>query len=98
MSDTPSPEHLVEGLVKLLTVEKRASDIYRGRPQKGGMGRVFGGQVLAQALQAAQASVPEAKHAHSLHAYFLRGGVEGPPIEYRIERDFDGRSFANRRV
>ena len=98
MSDTPTPEQLVEGLVKLLTVEKRASDIYRGRPQKGGMGRVFGGQVLAQALQAAQASVPEGKEAHSLHAYFLRGGVEGPPIEYRIERDFDGRSFANRRV
>ncbi|MEM7702130.1 MAG: acyl-CoA thioesterase domain-containing protein [Pseudomonadota bacterium] len=98
MSDTPNPEQLVDGLVELLTVEKRASDIYRGRPQKGGMGRVFGGQVLAQALQAAQASVPEGKHAHSLHAYFLRGGVEGPPIEYRIERDFDGRSFANRRV
>jgi len=98
MSDTPTPEQLVDGLVRLLTVEKRASDIYRGRPQKGGMGRVFGGQVLAQALQAAQASVPEGKHAHSLHAYFLRGGVEGPPIEYRIERDFDGRSFANRRV
>lgn len=98
MSDTPTLEQLVNGLVELLTVEKRASDIYRGSPQKGGMGRVFGGQVLAQALQAAQASVPEGKHAHSLHAYFLRGGVEGPPIEYRIERDFDGRSFANRRV
>ncbi len=96
--ETPSPQQLVEGLVKLLTVEKRACDVYRGRPQKGGMGRVFGGQVLAQALQAAQASIPEGKEAHSLHAYFLRGGVEGPPIEYRIERDFDGRSFANRRV
>ncbi len=94
----PTPENLVEGLVHLLTVEKRASDIYRGNPQQGGMGRVFGGQVLAQALQAAQASVPGAKTAHSLHAYFLRGGVEGPPIEYRIERDFDGRSFSNRRV
>ncbi len=94
----PTPEHLVEELVRLLTVEKRASDIYRGNPQQGGMGRVFGGQVLAQALQAAQASVPSAKTAHSLHAYFLRGGVEGPPIEYRIERDFEGRSFANRRV
>ncbi|MEL7319534.1 MAG: acyl-CoA thioesterase II, partial [Pseudomonadota bacterium] len=54
MSDTPTPEKLVNGLVELLTVEKRASDIYRGSPQKGGMGRVFGGQVLAQALQAAQ--------------------------------------------
>ena len=102
MSDTspapPSPQALVNQLIDLLTVEKRAADVYRGKPQQGGMGRVFGGQVLAQALQAAQACVPEAKTAHSLHAYFLRGGTEGPPIEYRIERDFDGRSFANRRI
>ncbi|MEO0464510.1 MAG: acyl-CoA thioesterase domain-containing protein [Pseudomonadota bacterium] len=98
MSDNRTPEELVAGLVRLLTVEKRASDIYQGRPQKGGVGRVFGGQVLAQALQAAQASVSGDKSAHSLHAYFLRGGREGPPIEYRIERDFDGRSFSNRRV
>ena len=98
MTDTPSNEQLVAGLVKLLTVEKAAADVFVGRPQKGGMGRVFGGQVLAQALQAAQLTIPETKQAHSLHAYFLRGGKEGPPIEYRIQRDFDGRSFANRRV
>ncbi|MCK0128850.1 acyl-CoA thioesterase II [Erythrobacter sp. F6033] len=98
MSKTPSPEELVDDLVRLLTVDKRASDIFAGSPQKGGMGRVFGGQVLAQALQAAQASVSDGKSAHSLHAYFLRGGKEGIPIEYRIERDFDGRSFSNRRV
>ncbi|RZV34928.1 MAG: acyl-CoA thioesterase II [Sphingomonadaceae bacterium] len=98
MSEAPSPEKLVAGLVKLLTVEKRATDVYQGLPQKGGTGRVFGGQVIAQALQAAQTSVTDGKQAHSLHAYFLRGGKEGPPIEYRIERDFDGRSFANRRV
>ncbi|QYU67737.1 acyl-CoA thioesterase II [Leptolyngbya sp. 15MV] len=75
-----------------------AGDIFVGRPQKGGVGRVFGGQVIAQALQAAQASAPEGMEAHSLHAYFLRGGIEGPPIDYAIARDFDGRSFANRRV
>jgi acyl-CoA thioesterase-2 len=98
MTETPSPETLVADLVRLLTVEKRAADIYAGPPQSGGIGRVFGGQVLAQALQAAQASVRDGKIAHSLHAYFLRGGREGAPIEYRIERDFDGRSFANRRV
>lgn len=98
MTDTPSNEQLVAGLVKLLTVEKAAADVFVGRPQKGGMGPVFGGQVLAQALQAAQLTIPETKQAHSLHAYFLRGGKEGPPIEYRIQRDFDGRSFANRRV
>jgi acyl-CoA thioesterase-2 len=59
---------------------------------------VFGGQVIAQGLQAAQATAPAGMHAHSLHAYFLRGGREGVPIDYRIARDFDGRSFANRRV
>ncbi len=98
MTETPTNEQLVAGLVKLLTVEKRAADVHVGRQQKDGIGRVFGGQVLAQALQAAQASVAEAKVAHSLHAYFLRGGKEGRPIEYRIQRDFDGRSFSNRRV
>ena len=98
MTDTPTNEQLVAGLIGLLTVEKRAADVYAGPPQTDGIGRVFGGQVLAQALQAAQASVTDGKRAHSLHAYFLRGGREGAPIEYRIERDFDGRSFANRRV
>jgi acyl-CoA thioesterase-2 len=62
------------------------------------VGRVFGGQVIAQALQAAQATAPEGLEAHSLHAYFLRGGAEGIDISYRTARDFDGRSFANRRV
>jgi acyl-CoA thioesterase-2 len=98
MTDNATTEELVADLVRLLTVEKRAADIYVGTPQKGGIGRVFGGQVLAQALQAAQSSVADGKRTHSLHAYFLRGGREGEGIEYRIERDFDGRSFANRRV
>ena len=98
MTDNTDPRRIVDDLVELLTVEKRASDIYLGKAQKGGVGRVFGGQVVAQALQAAQASISDGKIAHSLHAYFLRGGREGLPIEYRIERDFEGRSFANRRV
>lgn len=98
MNDTPTNEELVADLVRLLTVEKRAADVYAGPPQTDGIGRVFGGQVLAQALQAAQATISDGKSAHSLHAYFLRGGREGAGIEYRIERDFDGRSFANRRV
>jgi len=98
MSETKTPQELVDGLVRLLTVKKQEEDLYQGKPQKGGIGRVFGGQVVAQALQAAQLSVPGEKVAHSLHAFFLRGGKEGPPIDYRIERDFDGRSFSNRRV
>ena len=98
MSDTPTPEDLVAGFVRLLTVEQNSADSYTGPPQTDGIGRVFGGQVLAQALQAAQATVSDGKSAHSLHAYFLRGGREGALITYRIERDFDGKSFANRRV
>lgn len=98
MTDDQSPQDLVDALVRLLSVHRNDDDDYTGDPQQGGVGRVFGGQVIAQALQAAQSSVPEDKIAHSLHAYFLRGGKEGPPIDYRIARDFDGRSFANRRV
>ena len=98
MSDNQTAQELVDGLVSLLTVEQNDENRFTGQPQKGGVGRVFGGQVIAQALMAAQRSVPEDKIAHSLHAYFLRGGKEGPEIDYRIERDFDGRSFANRRV
>lgn len=95
---SPAPERLVAGLVKLLTVEPAGEMQFTGRPQQGGVGRVFGGQVIAQALQAAQATVDGGKQAHSLHAYFLRGGKEGPPIDYEVAADFDGRSFANRRV
>ena len=98
MSETKTPEELVAGLVRLLTVTRQAEDSFTAPQQPGGVGRVFGGQVIAQALQAAQATAPEGLKAHSLHAYFLRGGKEGLDIAYRIARDFDGRSFANRRV
>ena len=97
MDEAPSPERLVSGLVRLLTVEPAGDDLFTGRRRKGGIGRVFGGEVIAQALQAAQATVPE-RPAHSLHAYFLRGGSEEHPSECRVHRDFDGGSFANRRV
>lgn len=96
--DNADPAQLTAELVDLLTVERIETDSYRGAPQTDGIGRVFGGQVIAQALQAAQASIGDGKEAHSLHAYFLRGGEEGPPIDYAIARDFDGRSFANRRA
>ncbi|MBB5697804.1 acyl-CoA thioesterase [Sphingomonas yantingensis] len=91
-------EGLVGQLVELLDVETIDTDLYRGARQPGGVGRVFGGQVIAQALQAAQRSIDDSKVAHSLHAYFMRAGNEDYPIVYRVVRDFDGRSFANRRV
>ena len=98
MSNTASPEKLVSDLVDLLTVKPDGESKYIGGAQQGGVGRMFGGQVLAQALQAAQASVQDEKQAHSLHAYFLRGGKEGPPTHFQVECDFEGRSFTNRRV
>ncbi len=93
-----SGAELAQGLVDLLDVEEIDTDLYRGRRQPDGVGRVFGGQVIAQALQAAQRSTDASKAAHSLHAYFMRPGNEDHPIIYRVERDFDGRSFATRRV
>lgn len=86
------------GIIRLLTVSREGDDAFTGRMQPDGIGRVFGGQVIAQALQAAQATAPDGLEAHSLHAYFLRGGKEGVDIDYATARDFDGRSFANRRV
>jgi|TARA_R110000751_G_scaffold2018_11_gene9547 acyl-CoA thioesterase-2 len=93
-----TPEELVAAFIRLLTVSRDAEDAFSGLKQPDGVGRVFGGQVIAQALQAAQATAPEGLEAHSLHAYFLRGGKEGVDIAYNTARDFDGRSFANRRV
>jgi acyl-CoA thioesterase-2 len=103
MADLPperatEPEALVRQLIDLLDVEEIDTDLYRGPRQPGGVGRVFGGQVIGQALQAAQRSVEGDKVAHSLHAYFMRPGDEDHPIIYRVVRDFDGRTFANRRV
>jgi acyl-CoA thioesterase-2 len=90
-------EELTAMLVTLLDIEEIDTDLYRGSRQPGGVGRVFGGQVIAQALQAAQRSA-DGKDAHSLHAYFMRAGDEQRPIIYRVVRDFDGKSFATRRV
>lgn len=98
MQYPPTPEQLVADLVLLLDMEPRGIDRFEGRRRKGGVGRVYGGQVIAQAIAAAERTVPEDRAAHSLHAYFLRGGSEDLPIDYAIMRDFDGRSFSNRRV
>ncbi len=94
----PSPAEMVERLVRLLTVTEVGPDLYLGSRQIGGRGRVFGGQVVAQALAAAIGTVDGGRVAHSLHAYFMRGGDEDYPIDLRVHRDFDGRSFATRRV
>jgi acyl-CoA thioesterase-2 len=98
--DAPArtPEQLVAALVRLLTVEPQGEDRFIGRRKKGGVGRVFGGEVIAQALVAAQATVDPGRAVHSLHAYFLRGGSEEHPSDYAVSRPFDGGSFCNRHV
>ena len=94
----PSPTELARQLCDLLTIEEIDTDLYRGSRGRDGFGRVFGGQVIAQGLQAAQRATDAPKAAHSLHAYFMRPGAEDHPIIYRVVRDFDGKSFATRRV
>jgi acyl-CoA thioesterase-2 len=96
MAET-TPAARVADLVDLLDVVAIDVDLFRGRRSTDGVGRVFGGQVVAQALQAAQRTV-DGRAAHSLHAYFMRAGSEAAPIVYRVARDFDGASFATRRV
>lgn len=86
------------GLIQLLDVQRMGDGWFLGRRKDGGIGRVFGGQVIAQALMAAQRTVAEDRIAHSLHAYFMRAGSEDYEITYRVERDFDGGSFSTRRV
>ena len=98
MESQPTPERLVSGLIKLLEPKPLGEDRYEGRKKRGGVGRVFGGQVIAQALLAAEDTVDPDRPAHSLHAYFLRGGSEDFGIDYQVARDFDGGSFSNRRV
>lgn len=85
-------------LRSLFEVEELDTDLYRGAASPEVPGRVFGGQVIAQALASAVAGIGDDKVAHSLHAYFLRAGDNTRPIIYRVIRDFDGGSFANRRV
>lgn len=93
-----TPEQLVADLVLLLDMEPRGADRFQGRRARGQSGRVFGGQVIAQALAAAEQTVCEDRSAHSLQCYFLRGGDSRAPIDYQVLRDFDGRSISNRRV
>lgn len=85
-------------LINLMTLEKIEQGIYRGQSQDLGFGAVFGGQVLGQALSAAQQSTPVEKALHSFHSYFLRAGDVKHPIVYKVDVIRDGKSFCTRRV
>jgi acyl-CoA thioesterase-2 len=91
-------ENHVAELVDLLHLERLEDNLFRGRSRDIGTQFVFGGQVLGQALAAAQNTVDPIREAHSLHAYFLRAGDIDAPIVYSVERTRDGGSFSSRRV
>lgn len=84
-------------LLHLLELERIEDNIFRGESRDIGSNRVFGGQVLGQALTAASYTV-DGLDVHSLHAYFLRPGNVDAPIVYDVDRARDGKSFSNRRV
>jgi len=88
---------ILADLLKLLELERIEDRIFRGESRDLGGARVFGGQVLGQALTAASYTV-QGRSVHSLHAYFLVGGDVNAPIVYEVELARDGKSFSNRRV
>jgi acyl-CoA thioesterase-2 len=92
------PHSLVAELIDLLALERLEENLFRGQSRDIGTRYVFGGQVLGQALSAAQRTVPPERQAHSLHAYFLRPGDVEAPIVYDVDRSRDGKSFSVRRV
>ena len=85
----------VQDLLKILDLEPLEVNLFRGRSPQVGWQRVFGGQVIGQALVAACRTV-EGTAAHSLHAYFLLPGDPKVPIIYEVERIRDGKSFTTR--
>lgn len=90
-------QQISASLTAILDLERLESNLFRGRSPKSTWPRVFGGQVIAQALYAACKTV-EGRQPHSLHAYFLLPGDPETPIVYEVERLRDGRSFTTRRV
>ncbi|MFG1477923.1 acyl-CoA thioesterase II [Xanthobacter sp. V4C-4] len=96
MTETPSSD--VAALLSILDLEQLEINLFRGRSGNPGGGRVFGGQVVAQALVAARRTVNAPRVTHSLHGYFLLGGDPTVPIIYEVDRIRDGRSFTTRRV
>ena len=87
-------------LAALLDLEVLDRDLFRGDNEPGASQRrsLYGGQVAAQALRAAGATVPEGRLPHSLHGYFLRPGRVDRPVILHVDRDRDGGSFSARHV
>ncbi len=92
------PASAIAALLDILDLETLEHNLFRGRSPSVGWQRVYGGQVIGQALVAAIRTVEDGRFAHSLHAYFLRPGDPQVPIIYEVDRIRDGKSFTTRRV
>ncbi|ADQ16925.1 acyl-CoA thioesterase [Leadbetterella byssophila] len=88
----------VQELIELIKLERKGETVFLGKNYLSPWKRVFGGQVLAQALSAATQTVSEDRGVHSLHSYFLLPGDIEVPIVFEVERVRDGGSFSTRRV
>ncbi len=95
-SEAPSISRIA--FTELLALEPHGPDTFVGVAARYPWGRLFGGQVLAQGLRAAAATVDADRGVHSLHAYFIRPGTDTEPVRYEVDRLRDGRSFATRQV
>src|SRR5690606_41787026 len=92
------PTSALAELLSILHIEQLEQILFRGQSPQQGWQRVYGGQVLGQALVAAARTVSETRTALSMHGYFLLGGDPIHPIIYKVERIRDGGSFTSRRV
>lgn len=93
-----APLRPVENLLSLLELDPVKPDAWLGAGPVLGWGRLYGGQVVAQALRAAGLTVEPRFRPHSLHSYFVRAGDERRSVLYEVERVRDGRSFCTRQV
>jgi len=93
-----APSSALADLLSILDLEPLEDNLFRGRSPQHAWQRVYGGQILGQALVAATRTVERQRIAHSLHAYFLQPGDLARPIIYGVERVRDGGSFTTRRV
>jgi acyl-CoA thioesterase-2 len=89
---------VLNDLSALLKLEVIEQGLYRGQSQDLGLPALFGGQVMGQALSAAQETIEVGRSVHSLHSYFLRPGDPKKPVVYDVENIRDGKSFSTRRV
>lgn len=90
--------HALRRLLDVLDLSSPREDMFEGRNMDSGRKRIYGGQVLGQAVMAASQTVPASRPMHSLHAYFLVGGKPSAPVTYSIRRLRDGGSFTTRHV